>query len=109
MAWMHLLWASFFEIVFAISLKYAEGYSRLLPSIIATTFAIASIISLSKSLDSIPVGLAYSIWTGIGAIEANLLGVILFGESLDFRKLFFIAMILSGIWGLYSVVVYPQK
>jgi quaternary ammonium compound-resistance protein SugE len=61
MAWMYLLWASCFEIVFAVSLKYVEGYSKLLPSIIATTVAIASIISLSKSLDTIPVGLAYSI------------------------------------------------
>jgi len=104
MGWIYLFWASSFEIIFAISLKYTEGYSKLLPSTIATVFAIASIVSLSKALNYIPIGVAYSIWTGVGAIGANLLGVILFHESLDWMKVFYMMMILGGVLGLRSFI-----
>lgn len=104
MEWIYLLWASGFEIIFTVALKYSEGYSKLLSSTIATVFAIASIVSLSKALNYIPIGVAYSIWTGVGAIGANLLGVILFHESLDWMKVFYIMMILGGVLGLRSVI-----
>jgi quaternary ammonium compound-resistance protein SugE len=104
MGWIYLLWASVFEIIFTVSLKYSEGYSQLIPSIIATVFTTASIVSLSKALNFIPIGVAYAIWTGIGAIGTDLLGVFLFRESLDWMKFMYIIMILGGILGLGSLV-----
>jgi len=104
MGWIYLLWASVFEIIFTVSLKYTEGYSKLLPSAIATSFAIASIVSLSKALNYIPIGGAYAIWTGVGTIGANLLGMILFHESLDLMKVLYMMMILGGVLGLKSVI-----
>lgn len=104
MGWIYLLWASVFEIIFTVSLKYSEGYSKLMPSIIATVFAIASIVSLSKVLNYIPIGVAYATWTGIGAIGANLLGVLLFRESLDWMKVTYMMMILGGVLGLRSLI-----
>ncbi|AFY73660.1 cation/cationic drug transporter [Synechococcus sp. PCC 7502] len=103
MAWLYLVSACGFEVIFAIALKYTDGYSKLLPSAIATACAIASVASLSKVLNQIPVGIAYSIWTGVGVVGTNLLAVVLFQESLDFKKVFFIALILGGVYGLYAV------
>lgn len=103
MAWFYLAWACSFEVVFAIALKYSDGYSKLIPSAIATGLAIASLASLSKALNVIPLGIAYSIWTGVGIVGTNLLGVVLFQEALDFKKIFFIALILVGISGLHAI------
>jgi quaternary ammonium compound-resistance protein SugE len=104
MGWIYLLWASGFEIIFTLSLKYSEGYSKLMPSIIATVFAITSVVSLSKALNYIPISVAYAIWTGIGTIGANLLGVLLFRESLDWMKVMYMMMILGGVLGLRSLI-----
>jgi quaternary ammonium compound-resistance protein SugE len=101
MEWIYLMIASFFEVIFAIFLKYSNGYSKLVPSLITTIFAIASVVCLSKSLHRIPLGVAYSIWTGFGVLGSNLLGVALFGESLDFQRILFLGMIFAGILGLY--------
>ncbi len=103
MAWLHLFLASAFEIGFAISLKYSDGYSKLLPSAIATAMGIASVMTLSKVLVNMPIGIAYSVWTGVGVVGVNILGVILFQESLDLRKIFFIGLVLAGIYGLHSI------
>jgi quaternary ammonium compound-resistance protein SugE len=100
MAWTNLLIASVFEIVFAISLKYTEGFSRFIPSIVATATAIASVATLSQSLKTLPVGTAYALWTGIGAVGTTIMGMILFNEPRDITRVVSIALIICGIIGL---------
>ncbi|APB33728.1 small multidrug resistance protein [Gloeomargarita lithophora Alchichica-D10] len=102
MGWVYLFWASGFEVIFAVSLKYTAGYSKPLPSTVATIFAMVSIISLAKALNSIPVGVAYAIWTGLGTLGINLMGMMLFREPLGGSKALYILMILGGVLGLHS-------
>lgn len=100
MDWMYLLIAGIMEIGWAVSLKYSAGFTRLVPSIFTVIMLILSFICLSQSLKTIPLGTAYAIWTGIGALGTVVIGIICFQEPKDALRLLFIFLILVGILGL---------
>jgi quaternary ammonium compound-resistance protein SugE len=100
MVWMALLVAGLFEVAWAIGLKYTEGFSRLWPSVGTLAAMIVSFGLLSHALRTLPVGTAYAVWTGIGAVGTALVGIALFGESASPARLACIAMIAGGIVGL---------
>ena len=100
MAWVFLTIAGLFECGWAIGLKYTEGFSRLWPSVWTILAMIVSFQLLSLSMQSIPVGTAYAVWTGIGAVGVALLGMVLFGESREFMRIFCILLIVCGVIGL---------
>ena len=100
MAWVYLLLAGIFEIGFAIGLKYTEGFTRLWPSVGTVVAASISLWLLTQALRTIPVGTAYAIWTGIGAVGVATLGVMLFSESASPARLGCIALIVAGVVGL---------
>lgn len=100
MAWIYLFIAGLFEIGWAVGLKYTDGFTKLLPSVITIIGMILSFYFLSTAVKSIPIGTAYAIWTGIGAVGTAILGIILFGESKEFVRIFFILLIVIGIVGL---------
>ncbi|HSE76842.1 MAG TPA: quaternary ammonium compound efflux SMR transporter SugE [Alphaproteobacteria bacterium] len=100
MAWVALFFAGLFEIVWAIGLKYTDGLTRLWPSLGTLLAMAASLFLLAWSLKTLPVGTAYAVWTGIGAVGTALLGIALFGESSALPRLACIALIVAGILGL---------
>ena len=100
MAWVCLLLAGLFEIGFAIGLKYTEGFTRPWPSVGTVVAAGISLWLLTQALRTIPVGTAYAIWTGIGAVGVAALGVVLFSESASPARLGCIALIVAGVVGL---------
>ncbi len=100
MAWTYLLIASCFEIVFALGLKYTQGFTRVIPSIVTVVAGIASVLNLSQSLKMLPVGTGYAAWTGIGAVGTAVLGILLFDEPRDVARLVCIGLIISGIVGI---------
>jgi quaternary ammonium compound-resistance protein SugE len=100
MIWLLLFIAGLFEIVWAVGLKYTDGFSKPIPSIITILSMIMSMGLLSYCVKHIPVGTAYAVWTGIGAFGTAIMGMILFQESRDFIRLFFIFLIVVGIIGL---------
>lgn len=100
MAWIYLLLAGLFEIGWAVGLKYSEGLTRAWPSV-ATGVAMAiSVVLLALAVRSLPIGTAYAIWTGIGAVGAVLLGIVLFGEPASAVRLLCVGLIVVGIAGL---------
>ncbi len=99
-AWISLAIAGGLEIVWAISMKYSAGFTRLWASVLTVAAALASFYFLSRALDSLPVGTAYAGWTGIGAVGTALLGMILFGEPRTALRLLCIALIVAGMVGL---------
>jgi quaternary ammonium compound-resistance protein SugE len=100
MAWVLLCVAGLFEIGWAVGLKYSDGFSRLVPSILTVSAMIASIVCLAFALKSLPVGTAYAVWTGIGAIGTAILGLYLFQEPATSLRLGSIALVVAGIVGL---------
>jgi len=100
MSWLILLIAGLLEVVWAIGLKYTHGFSRLIPSLITITAMIASVVLLSWAMKSLPVGTAYAIWTGIGAVGAAIAGMVLLGESASPARLLSLGLIVAGIIGL---------
>ena len=100
MPWIYLLLAGIFEIGFAIGLKYTEGFTRLWPSVGTIISAGISLWLLTQALRTIPVGTAYAIWTGIGAVGVATLGIALFSESASPARLGCIALIIAGVVGL---------
>ena len=100
MAWIILFIAGLFEVAWAIGLKYSGGFTKLWPSVFTIFTMVTSMGLLSYSVRSLPVGTAYAVWTGIGAVGTAILGIILFNESRDFLRLFFIILIIVGIAGL---------
>lgn len=100
MSWLILLIAGLLEVVWAIGLKYTHGFSRLIPSLITVTAMIASVVLLSWAMKSLPVGTAYAIWTGIGAVGAAIAGMVLLGESASPARLLSLGLIVAGIIGL---------
>jgi quaternary ammonium compound-resistance protein SugE len=100
MAWTYLLLAGLFEIGFAIGLKYTDGFTRPGPSVATIVAAGISLWLLTQSLRTIPVGTAYAIWTGIGAVGVATIGILLFAESASPARLACIAMIVAGVAGL---------
>jgi quaternary ammonium compound-resistance protein SugE len=103
MAWTILFAAGLLEVVWAIGLKYTEGFSRLLPSILTLAGMAGSIILLGMALRTLPIGTAYAVWTGIGAVGTALLGIVLFGEPATALRLACIGLIVAGIIGLKLV------
>jgi quaternary ammonium compound-resistance protein SugE len=103
MAWIYLTVAGFFEIGWAIGLKYTDGFTRLLPSLWTLASMILSIVLLGLALRTLPVGTAYAVWTGIGAVGTAALGIYLFAEPATVARLLCIGLILSGIVGLKLV------
>jgi quaternary ammonium compound-resistance protein SugE len=100
MAWFILFIAGLFEVAWAIGLKYSDGFTRLWPSVFTIVSVIISMGLLAYSLKYLPVGTAYAVWTGIGAVGTAILGIFLFNESKDFIRIFFIFLIIVGIVGL---------
>jgi quaternary ammonium compound-resistance protein SugE len=100
MAWVYLVLAGFFEIGWAIGLKYTEGFTRLVPSILTGASMIVSVLLLGIALKSLPVGTGYAVWTGIGTIGTAILGIQLFGEPATPMRLASIGLIVAGILGL---------
>jgi quaternary ammonium compound-resistance protein SugE len=103
MAWIYLTVAGLLEIGWAIGLKYTDGFTRLLPSLWTVTSMILSIVLLGLALRTLPVGTAYAVWTGIGAIGTAALGIYLFAEPATVARLLCIGLILAGIVGLKLV------
>jgi quaternary ammonium compound-resistance protein SugE len=103
MAWLLLAFAGFLEIGWAIGLKYTKGFTELWPTVGTITAMVASITLLGIAMRSLPVGTAYAVWTGIGAVGTVILGIFLFGESTAVSRLICIALILAGIVGLKIV------
>ena len=100
MAWIYLLIAGLLEVVWAISLKYTEGFTRLWPSVFTVAAMLLDFVLLSQSLKTISVGTGYAVWTGIGAAGTAILGIFLFGESRDIGRVVCIMLIIAGIAGL---------
>lgn len=100
MAWVYLVIAGISEVVWALGLKYTDGFSRLFPSIITIGGMIISFYFLSLALRELPIGTAYAVWTGIGVLGTVIFGMIFLGEAKDWYRIFFIFLILSGIAGL---------
>ncbi|EBI4318139.1 quaternary ammonium compound efflux SMR transporter SugE [Salmonella enterica subsp. enterica serovar Dortmund] len=100
MSWIILLIAGLLEVVWAVGLKYTYGFSRLTPSIITITAMVISMALLSWAMKTLPVGTAYAIWTGIGAVGAAITGILLLGESASPARLLSLGLIVAGIIGL---------
>ena len=98
--WIYLFVAGLMEVGWAVGLKYTEGFSQLIPSIITVGFMILSLYFLSLALKSITIGTGYAIWTGIGAIGTAIIGMILLGESKELGRVIYIMVVISGIVGL---------
>ncbi|AYF87788.1 multidrug efflux SMR transporter [Pseudomonas sp. JS3066] len=100
MAWIYLLVAAFFEVLFAMGMKYAEGFTRPWPSVLVVVAAVAGIWFLTLSMRVLPVSIAYPIWTAIGTLGTVLLGFLLLGEALTPTKLVSVVLIVAGVSGL---------
>ena len=103
MAWIYLFVAGVLEIVWAIGLKYTEGFTKLVPSIVTIAAMIVSVWFLALALRTIPVGTGYAVWTGVGAVGTAILGIVLFAEPATAARLFSIGLIIAGIAGLKLV------
>ena len=103
MSWMVLFLAGLFEIGWAIGLKYTDGFSRPLPTLLTVLSMIVSLGLLGVALKTLPVGTAYAVWTGIGTVGTALLGIWLLGEPATAMRLACIALIVAGIVGLKLV------
>ncbi|MFT6106754.1 MAG: quaternary ammonium compound-resistance protein SugE [Rickettsiales bacterium] len=99
-AWIYLVLAGILEICWAIGLKYTEGFTKLIPSIFTIITLALSIFLLAKAAQTIPIGTAYGIWVGIGAIGVAILGIFLFKEPSSALRLLFLLMLLISIIGL---------
>lgn len=100
MAWMFLLMAGFAEIGSVISLKQAEGFKKFLPSAACLVFGSLSFYFLSRALTVLPIGSAYSIWTGIGSVGSVLVGMAYYNESMDIKRILLIICIIIGAVGI---------
>ncbi len=99
-AWFYLIVAGIFEIVWAIGLKYTQGFTRLYPSLITLVGMAVSVYFLALAAKTLPIGTAYATWTGIGAVGAIVMGIILFNEPYNFSRFVFLSLIIIGIAGL---------
>lgn len=100
MAWIYLAAAAFFEIVFALSMKYSEGFTRIVPSVITFFAVIAGVGFLTLSMKTLPVSVAYPIWTSVGTLGTVVLGFFLFGEALTLTKVASVIVIIAGVIAL---------
>ncbi len=100
MNWFILIIAGLFEVGWAIGLKYTEGFTKLWPTVGTLIAMVASVVLLGIAMKTLPVGTAYAVWVGIGAVGTSLLGILLFGESTAVLKLISLCLIFAGIIGL---------
>ena len=100
MSWALLVMAGLLEVGWAIGLKYTEGFTRLVPTVLTVAAIIGSMALLGFATKTLPIGTAYAVWVGIGALGAALFGIILFGETVSFGRMFFLALLLVAIVGL---------
>ncbi len=100
MSWVYLFIAGLFEVVWAIGIKYTQGWTRLLPAILTVLSMIASFYFLSLALKQLPLGTSYAAWTGIGTVGTVILGMVLFREPADLLRILCIILIVAGIIGL---------
>lgn len=103
MAWVLLILAGLFEVAWAVGLKYTDGFTRLLPSAATIAAMVISVGLLALAVKTLPLSTAYAIWTGIGAVGAVILGIVLFQESAAPARLICLALIIVGIVGLKVV------
>ena len=100
MAWAYLALAGLFEIGWAIGLKYTDGFTRIVPSVLTLISMVVSVLLLGFALKTLPVGTGYAVWTGIGTVGTALLGIYLLGEPATAIRLICIGLIVAGILGL---------
>ncbi|CAM5413217.1 Guanidinium exporter OS=Afipia felis OX=1035 GN=sugE PE=3 SV=1 [Afipia felis] len=100
MAWVVLFFAGLMEVCWAIGLKYTEGFTRLIPSVLTLAAMTISVVLLAIALKTLPVGTGYAVWTGIGAVGTAILGIVLFGDPATAGRLACIGLIVAGIVGL---------
>ena len=100
MAWTYLAVAGLFEVGWAIGLKYTDGFTRLWPTVATAASMVVSLYLLGIALRTLPVGTAYAVWTGVGAVGTAILGVVLLGEPANVVRLGCIGLIVAGIAGL---------
>ena len=103
MAWIYLVVAGLFECGWAIGLKYTDGFTKIVPSLLTITALVISFWFLALAMKTLPVGTAYAVWTGIGAVVVAIMGMILFDESRDIMRILCLLLIVSGIVGLKLV------
>ena len=99
-SWIYLILAGFFEISWAISLKFTQGFSKLMPSIITLAGMTLSFVFLSFALKKLPLSVAYAVWTGIGIAGTSIFGILVLHETISITKILFVSLILIGILGL---------
>lgn len=100
MEWVYLFFAGIFEIVWAVGLKYTDGFTRLYPSLFTLVAMGVSFLMLSLAIETIPMGTAYAVWTGIGAVGVALIGMVFFGDVCSLLRVSCLGMIIAGILGL---------
>jgi quaternary ammonium compound-resistance protein SugE len=100
MAWTILLIAGLLEVAWAVGLKYTDGFTRFWPSVGTIAAMVASVVLLAIAVRTLPLGTAYAVWTGIGAVGALIVGILLFGESASAARLACVGLIVAGIAGL---------
>ena len=100
MAWIILLLAGILEIGWAIGLKYTDGFTKLMPTVLTATSMVASIVLLGIAVRTLPLGTAYAVWTGVGTVGTVILGIVLFAEPATAVRLGCISLIIAGIAGL---------
>ena len=100
MSWIILFFAGLFEVGWAVGLKYTDGFSRPLPTALTIAAMAISLGLLGMAMKELPLGTAYAIWTGVGAVGTVIAGIILFGESMALVRLVSVALIVAGLIGL---------
>jgi quaternary ammonium compound-resistance protein SugE len=100
MAWVYLFAAGLMEVAWAVGLKYTEGFTRLWPSVWTAVALVLSMVLLAAAIRTLPLGTAYAVWTGIGAVGTVVLGIVLFGEQAGAARIVCIVLILAGLVGL---------
>lgn len=100
MAWILLVLAGLLEVGWAIGLKYTNGFTRLVPTILTLVSMVASMGMLGLAARTLPIGTAYGVWVGIGAVGAAILGIVLFNEPVNAARIFFVVLMIVAIVGL---------
>ncbi|WP_313432268.1 quaternary ammonium compound efflux SMR transporter SugE [Pseudomonas sp.] len=100
MSWIILFFAGLFEVGWAVGLKYTDGFSKPLPTVLTVAAMAVSLGLLGLAMKELPLGTAYAIWTGVGAVGTVIAGIILFGESMALIRLVSVALIITGLIGL---------
>ena len=100
MAWLVLLCAGILEVVWAVGLKYTEGFTKLTPSVITLAAMLGSVVLLAHAMRTLPMGTAYAVWVGIGAVGAVIMGIMLFDEPVTILRLGSVGLVIAGIIAL---------